>query len=167
MSFLTTELSGQREISGSLNGLSIRLDDNASEMREAATLIAGRIDEAFTNAGSLVPRLADATVRARAARVGRGETLVAGSETPLRAFGDSIRLAATATTPGVTGSAFQFDANGVTVGVDFGATKYMRAVLLGDSDKPERNVIGTVEANLATEVAALMDAALSRKLAST
>lgn len=68
--------------------------------------------------------LKESTVRSRRRRVERGEKLVAGLETPLRAFNDRIYKAATATEPGTTGSAFLLEDDAVTVGINKRGLKF-------------------------------------------
>jgi hypothetical protein len=125
-----------------LNQLESEMGNWEYELQESSEIIAGRIDRNFLDSRSLFQALAPSTVKGYKSREKRtGKQLIAPFD-PLRGFADSLRIPATATKPGVEGSAFQIDRSSVTVGIDPEKIIYARRALLGwGTVTPERDAL--------------------------
>ncbi len=158
-------ITGEREIADDALRAARALADFTPELRVAAEMLSARIARRFQDASSLLLALSARTVKARRAKVAKGASLVGGIDTPLRAFADSLYKAATATLPGVTGSAAKASPGEVAVGIDPAATPYMRAVLLGDPGRniPERDALDLPGSDTDAVLAAF-DATVEKKL---
>ncbi len=110
-------------------------------LHEVAGVVSHEIDRQFLQSGDPSwPPLSERTIHEREEKIKRGQSPVAGIETPER-FTDTLRLASTATDTSVHGSGFEIDPHSVTVGVDGDAITYAaRAMGLDDDPNiPERN----------------------------